>query len=113
MLHRDKAILWDIAHAAEEISEFVRDVTQKDFEQNRLVRYAVERQLMVIGEAANRLSDELKAASPDIPWRQIIGMRNLLAHEYGEIVAERVWLTAVQHVPTLLRTVSELISGSA
>jgi uncharacterized protein with HEPN domain len=56
-----------------------------------MIRYAVERQLLVIGEAANRVSAEFQETHPEIPWRQMIGLRNVLAYEYGEIKGDRIW----------------------
>ena len=113
MQPRDNAYLWDIARAAQEILEFTTGMAYADFEKNRVVRYAVERQLLVIGEAANRLSDEAKSLAAEVPWKQIVGMRNVIAHEYGEIIAQRIWLTAREHVPPLLNAVNSLLSGSA
>lgn len=106
---RDLAYLWDIRTAAQEILEFLQDVSQADFETNKQLRYAVERQLIVIGEAAKHVSDELRDEHPEIPWLQIIGQRNVLAHEYGEILVERVWLTATQSLPKLLTLLNKIL----
>jgi uncharacterized protein with HEPN domain len=51
------------------------------FSEDKRTRFAVERQFMVVGEAAGRISDELRDAHPEIPWGSIIGLRNVLAHE--------------------------------
>ena len=77
--------------AVSEIVAFVKGVKYARFIQNRMIRYAVERQLLVIGEAANRVSAEFQKTHPEIPWRQMIGLRNLLAHDYGEIKVDRIW----------------------
>jgi len=63
----------------------------------------------VVGEAANHVSEEFRDKHPEIPWAQIIGQRNVLAHEYGEILIERVWLAATKSVPALLKTLSGLV----
>ena len=70
------------------------------------MRYAVERQILVIGEAANHLSDAFISENKEIPWRKIIGMRNIIAHEYGEILLERIWVTAKEHIEDLLKNVN-------
>jgi uncharacterized protein with HEPN domain len=67
-----------------------------------VLRYAVERQLIVIGEAAKHISDSSKLRHPQIPWSGIIGQRNLIAHEYGEILVERIWVVAVEKIPELI-----------
>lgn len=64
---------------------------------------------MVIGEAANHVSEEFREEHPEIPWIQIIGQRNVLAHEYGEILVERIWLAATKSVPELLEILNALI----
>ena len=106
---RDLSYIWDMRTAAQEILEFMQGVSQADFERNNQLRYAVERQLMVIGEAARHVSDEFQEQHPEIPWLQIIGQRNVLAHDYGEILVERVWLTATKSLPELLILLDQII----
>lgn len=80
---RDKAYLWDMQEAAKDILSFVDGINFSEFENDKKTRYAVERQLLVIGEAANHLSQTFKDNHSAIPWQAIIGMRNIIAHEYG------------------------------
>lgn len=87
---RDAALLWDMREAARDIVTFMQGVEFAHFSTNKILRFAVERQLLVIGEAAKRISEDLKNAHPEIPWRAIVAQRNLLAHEYGEILVERI-----------------------
>ena len=87
---RDAALLWDMRQAAKEIREFIQSMNFQEFESNKVVRYAVERQILVIGEAAKQISSALKNANTQIPWNLIVGQRNILAHEYGEILTERI-----------------------
>lgn len=103
------AYLWDMREAAKEIVAFVKGVKVAGFIQNRMIRYAVERQLLVIGEAANHISAKFQEAHPEIPWRQVIGMRNILAHEYGEIQVDRIWNAATVNVPALLNNLQPLV----
>ncbi len=77
-----------------------------EFERNKLIRFAVERQILVIGEAAKHLSEEFIGNNTQVPWRKIIALRNIIAHEYGEILVERIWLTATIHIPELLRNIN-------
>ncbi len=70
---------------------------------------AVERAVEIIGEAAWQVSDDFRRAHPEIPWRPIIAQRHVLAHEYGEIVQERIWRVAMTHVPALITQLEPLI----
>ncbi|MEA1973264.1 MAG: HepT-like ribonuclease domain-containing protein, partial [Candidatus Cloacimonadota bacterium] len=80
-----------------------------DFEKDKMRRFAVERQLLVIGEAANHLSEGFMKESAHIPWEKIIGLRNIIAHEYGEILVERIWITALNHIQELHNNVKMFI----
>ncbi len=106
---RDVAHLWDMREAAREVLEFTQGTTSARFASNKVLRYAVERQLHVIGEAARRISASFKEAHPEIPWKGIIAQRNVLAHEYGEILVERIWRVATERLPELVRLIDPLI----
>lgn len=106
---RDVAFLWDILEAAKDIRDFVRKMIFDDFSSDKKTRYAVERQLLVIGEAAKGLSDSYKQKYPEIPWKSMVGLRNILAHEYGEVLVERIWLIATEKIPALIEIFDPLI----
>ncbi len=107
---RDLAYLWDMREEARQIAAFLKGIPYAKFVQNKMVRYAVERSLMIIGEAANHVSDEFQDAHPEIAWRQIIGQRNVLAYEYGDIKVDRIWSAAAISVPLLLKELEKLVS---
>jgi len=65
--------------------------------------------LEIIGEAAGRISPEVQNEFPGIPFREIRGMRNIIAHDYGEVDLERVWETVTHDVPTLLKVLGEAL----
>lgn len=88
---RDLAYLWDMREAARLIQAFIQGATYQHFVSDKMMRSAVERQLEIMGEAARRVSIEFQLEHPEIPWRQVIGLRNLLAHEYGEVQVDRIW----------------------
>ena len=99
---RDAAYLWDIVEAARTIRDFTNDVSLADCASDRKLQLATERAVEIVGEAARRLSESFRAEHPKVPWPQLIAQRNVLAHEYGEIKQERIWL--VEHgrtAPTL------------
>lgn len=74
---------------------------------------SMERAMEVVGEAARRVSPEFQSAHREIPWALIIGQRNILAHEYGEVRSERIWETATVHVPTLIESLELLVPDAA
>ena len=106
---RDAALLWDMLTAAKDIEEFARGATFVKFQKDKMLRYAVERQILALGEAANRISDKFKQTHSEIPWSGIIGQRHVLAHEYGEILVERIWLVVTERIPELIALVEPLI----
>ena len=106
---RDPAYIWDILEAAREVSDFIDGMRFHDYENNSMVRAAVERKLEIIGEAAGRISDSLRSAHPDIPWRGMISLRNVLIHEYGQVRTERVWIVASVKLPELIAALMPLL----
>ncbi len=102
--------LWDMQNAAKEINEFMHGVKFGKFEKDKVLRYAAERQLLVIGEAANHVSPQFRNKHPEIPWAIFIRFRNILAHEYGESLLTRVWLATTESVPELLKVLEELLA---
>jgi uncharacterized protein with HEPN domain len=109
---RDISFLWDILEAAKDIRDFVRETTLKEFTSDKKTRYAVERQLLVIGEAAKRVSESYKRKHNDIPWKRMVGLRNILAHEYGEVLVERIWLIAAENIPPLIEILTPLVPNN-
>jgi uncharacterized protein with HEPN domain len=74
-----------------------------------MLRGAVERHLEIIGEAANRLSRGFRAAHPEIPWRGIIGQRNVLSHEYGDVDDIMIWKVVTDRIPELIHQLEQII----
>jgi uncharacterized protein with HEPN domain len=107
---RELSYLWDLQKAAKEISDFMSGVKFADFEKNKVLRYAAERLLLIIGEAANHLSPQFRNQHPEIPWVIFIRFRNILAHEYGESLLSRVWLAATESVPELQKSLEQLLA---
>ena len=71
---------------------------------------ALVRSIEVIGEAAVKISPEYKLATPEIPWRKLVGMRNRLIHGYFDIDPDTVWDTTVLDLPPLIERLSALLS---
>lgn len=106
---KDASYLWDMLEAARTIQQFVSSETHKGYTGNRMMQLAVEREFEVIGEAARRVSTLLKDAHTEIEWGPIISLRNIIAHEYGEIKHERVWIIARKKIPELIQNLEPLI----
>jgi len=110
---RDAAGLWDMLRASEAVEAFTRDVPVDQFRTNRMLVRAVERELEIVGEAARRLSQQIKAAHPDIAWRQIINLRNMIAHGYDEVDEDRIWQLTQREVPDLIAQLRRLVPPGA
>ena len=93
---------------AKEIALIIESENQVTFLKNRIKRLAVERLLEIIGEAANHVSVETQKLLSDIPWTRIIGLRNKLAHDYGEILSDRIWLIATRNIRELVITLKNI-----
>jgi uncharacterized protein with HEPN domain len=99
---KDMARLWDMLDAARTAVEFTEGVGFEGFLKDRKTRNAVERNLEIIGEAARCVSQETREGLSDIPWRSVIGLRNVLAHEYGDIRYEILWTVVRDKLPPLV-----------
>lgn len=73
------------------------------------MRSAVERRLEILGEAANRVSERFQTTNPEIPWKEIKGLRIVLAHRYDSLDLHQLWRTATTHLPQLLCQLDALI----
>ena len=99
---RDKSYIYDILKYSQEVIDILKDENHNSFVNNRIKRLAIERLIHIIGEAANHLSKDFMQENPDIPWTKIIGLRNKIVHDYGEILTDRIWLIASQSIPELM-----------
>jgi len=107
----DQIYLRHILDAISLIEKYSRDKTFEDVLQDSLLQDGLIRQLMVIGEAGAYVSDELRNTHPEIPWSNMIGMRNILVHKYFGIDLKEVWKTVQESVPALKRQVSQILTS--
>ena len=106
---RDDAYLLDILIAARKVLRYAEGFSWESFRQDDRTQDAVMRNIQIIGEAARKLSQEFRGDHSDIPWNEILGMRNRLVHEYGRILVEKVWETVVDDIPALVRQIEPLV----
>lgn len=108
-----EAYLWDIADSCQAILEFVKNSSLSDFEGNRMLRRAVERELSIVGEAVSQSTRHFPDLEESIgPTRQIVGFRNRIVHEYAEVDTEIVWAIVQNEVPHLLENSEALLEES-
>jgi uncharacterized protein with HEPN domain len=113
MSERDDSVyLQHILDAAARVESYLDGVEELDFYATPLLQDGVIRCLEIIGEATKRLSDDLRERAPDVPWRDISGMRDKLVHEYHGVDLEAVWITATQDLVELQHNVSRLPGSS-
>lgn len=111
MLPRERNYLLDMLKAAKLAQEFVADVDWDTFQLDLMRQAAVTRQLEIIGEAARRISEESQAEISEIPWHQIIGMRNRIIHEYDRINLITLWDTIQLALPELIKTLESIVAS--
>ena len=108
MTRNVKLYLEDISTAIKEIEEFLKDLPFDDFAENTQAIRAVTMDFVIIGEAAKHLPAETRRKQPQISWSKIVGMRNILTHEYPEIDVKILWKTAKKRLPELKKAINEL-----
>lgn len=96
-----------IQEAITEIENYVEDSGFDEFKSNSMLRYASIKQIEIIGEAAKNLSDETKAKYPEVEWKQITGLRNILVHEYFGVDAQLIWQIIQTDIPKLKSRLSK------
>jgi uncharacterized protein with HEPN domain len=91
-----------MAEYIEEALRFVEGRSRGDLDTDTMLRFALLRAVEVVGEAASQVSEEGRAALPDVPWRKVVGMRNRLVHAYFDIDHDILWDTVTLALPALL-----------
>ncbi len=111
MQAEDRIRLQHMIEAAQAAQRFMAGRQRADLDLDQLLLFAVVRAIEIVGEAATRVSEETRAATPDVPWPAIIGMRNRVAHAYFNIDREIVWKTLMLELPQLLPTLQAALDA--
>ena len=101
---KQNGLLRDILDSASAIVRYLDGVSRGNFLSNTEKQDAVLRRLEILGEAASRITPETRALFPDIPFRNMRGMRNIIAHDYGDVNMDQVWETATNDMERLIAT---------
>ncbi|MBL7218733.1 MAG: DUF86 domain-containing protein [Phycisphaerae bacterium] len=110
--HDDQTSLNAMLSHAREAVELLGHANREELGQNRVVQLALTRLVEIVGEAANRVSQAMQQKTPEIPWPQIIGMRNRLVHGYDVIDFNLLWDTIVDDLPPLITSLEKIVTDA-
>ena len=105
----DASYLLDIRNAALEALAFMQGVKYHDFVANRGLVLIVQKEIEIMGEISKRVSQSFKTEHPEVPFRMMSGMRDVLVHDYAEVKYERIWLVVQDHLEPLVEQLTKLL----
>ncbi|OHB55073.1 MAG: hypothetical protein A2173_07905 [Planctomycetes bacterium RBG_13_44_8b] len=105
----DRLYLIHISECIERIESYIKGKNKKDFINSPLIQDAVVRNLQILAESTQRLSDEFKERESEIDWFELAGFRNVLVHDYLGLDIERVWNILVKDLPTLKIAIQRML----
>jgi uncharacterized protein with HEPN domain len=103
--------LEDILDAIEKATAFIQGMTYEQFAQDAKTVFAVIRALEIVGEATKRIPQSVKNSYPEVPWRQMAGMRDKLIHDYSGVNLVVVWKTLIEDVPNLEPLIRQVLAA--
>lgn len=93
------------------IEQYSEDMLEPEFKKNRPLQDAIIRRLEIIGEAVKNLPASFRTKHPEIPWKQIAGMRDILIHEYFDVDLDLTWRVVKQELPRIKRNLSSILAN--
>ncbi len=111
-LDRDAAALWDMAEAIREMQQFMAGVSEAEYLETLWLRRVIERNFELLGEAARRVSTQFQQVHPEVDWRNLVGLRNIIAHRYEQVDHEILWDIINTVLPEVLAIVERLLPES-
>lgn len=109
MLDRDRQSLQDMLSAARKVIVYAEGTTRETLPAVPMRLDAVLYEIVVMGEAARRLSQEIRDIHPQVPWRDIIGMRSVVAHGYDQIDDDELWQVIERSLPELIQKIEPIL----
>ena len=106
----DKERIQHILDAIIEIETYIHETTKEQFLINSMMRFASIKQIEIIGEAANQVTEETKQKFTEIEWKQIIGLRHILVHEYFGVDNSLIWQIVITDIPKLKERSTEVLN---
>jgi uncharacterized protein with HEPN domain len=106
---RDDTYLVDILESARIALDYALKKTWDEFNVDLQCQDAIVRRIEIIGEAARRVSQETRDKNPQIPWREMTSMRNLVIHEYDVVDIQQVWDTVQNKIPPLIEELAKIV----
>jgi uncharacterized protein with HEPN domain len=110
-MRRDADRLADMVEAADAAIAFAAGRDRAALDTDRLLEAGIVEKIIIIGDAAGRLSESFRHANPELPWADIIGMRNVIVHAYWQVDHDELWNTVTHDLPTLLITMRPLLDA--
>ncbi len=107
----DTVYLRHIIDSCERIEHYMEGIPKDKFFETELLQDAVIRQLEIIGEAACNLSDDLRLSNPQVPWRQMVGLRNRVIHAYFEVNPQIIWEITKGDLPALKQEIKQILGS--
>ena len=107
-----KLYLVDIIEAMDKIARYTANLSLKEFSNNELVVDAVVRNFEIIGEAAKNIPEDIRKKYPQVPWKEMVGMRNIVIHEYFEVDFDTLWKTASESIPRIKPFIETILKNS-
>lgn len=108
-MSRDSASLLDINQAGQRVLRFVEGLTREQLESDVMRQSAILYQMTIIGEATKRISQAYRVQYPNIPWKRMAGMRDVISHQYDRLDFDTVWGVIQQEIPDLLEMIAPLL----
>ena len=109
-LVRDKGRLEDIVEYSANVIKIIENVEFEEFSSNILIYFSTMKNVEIVGEAAYMLTKEFKASHPEIPWKQVEGMRHVLVHGYSQVLPRILWATAKESIPEIKKHVERYLA---
>ncbi len=110
MRNEDRIRIQHMIDAGREAMEFSSGRCRADLNTNRMLVLSLVKSVEILGEAASKVSEELRNDYPDLPWREMVTMRNRLIHGYFDINLDIVWQTVITELPSLVAALESIVN---